>query len=30
MGAEDPSAIRTLSLPEQGVYDEKFLDEPVM
>jgi hypothetical protein len=30
MGAEDPSAIRTRSLPDQGVYDEKCLDEPII
>jgi hypothetical protein len=30
IAAVDPSAMRTLSLPERGVYDEKRLEEPVM
>ena len=30
MGAEDPSAIRTRSFPDRGVYDEKYLGEPVI
>jgi hypothetical protein len=30
IGDEDPSAMRTLSFPERGAYDEKDLDEPVM
>jgi hypothetical protein len=30
MGADDPSAIRTRSLPDRGVYDEKYLGEPVI
>jgi hypothetical protein len=30
IGDEDPSAMRTLSFPERGIYEEKNLGEPVI